>query len=208
MKKTNEITINGKTLQQILEIHKVWLEKKGGERADLSFADLSCADLRGANLCDTDLRGTDLCGADLRGANLSYADLCDADLLYTDLYDADLSCVDLSGADLRGADLSWVNLCDTDLRYVDLRYADLCCADLCGADLRGANIDFSQLNLSCKGLNFKIDERQAKQLMYHIINLMQYSNLDVNKVIKKHMYKWLEDSHIVKEHDMPILKKP
>ena len=162
MKKPNGIIINGKTLQQILKQHRLWLEKKGDERTDLRYVDLCCVDLS-----------------------------------YVDLSYADLSC-----ADLRYADLS----------YADLRYADLSCADLCGAnlsyaDLRGANIDFSQLNLSCKGLNFKIDERQAKQLMYHIINLMQYSNLDVNKVVKKHMYKWLKDSHIVKEHNMPILKK-
>ena len=98
-------------------------------------------------------------------------------------------------------DLSFVDLRDADLSNVDLRFADLR-----GADLRGANMDFSQLNLSCNGLNFKIDEKQAKQLMYHVINLMQYSDLDVAKVVKKRMYEWLEDSHLVTKHNMPKLE--
>jgi uncharacterized protein YjbI with pentapeptide repeats len=123
----------------------------------------------------------------LRDANLRYADLCGANL-----YDAELRYADLRYADLRDADLR-----DANLRYADLR----------GADLRDADLDFSQLNLSCKGLNFKIDERLAKQLMYHVINLMQYSDLDTSKIVKKHVYKWLEDSHVVTEHGLPILEE-
>ena len=58
-------------LNVVLEKHKKWLnDEDGGERANLSDADL-----RGANLSDADLRGADLSGADLRGANLSDADL-------------------------------------------------------------------------------------------------------------------------------------
>ena len=75
-------------LQEILDKHKKWLnEEEGGERADLSDADL-----RGADLSDADLSGADLIVADLRGADLSYADLRGADL---------------SGADLSGADLDY-----------------------------------------------------------------------------------------------------
>ena len=83
-------------IEKVLEQHKLWLDRNGGERAnlshaDLSHADLSCADLDGANLRD----------ADLGGANLQ-----DADLSYADLQDADLSHANLSGADLSHADLS------------------------------------------------------------------------------------------------------
>ena len=85
--------------------------------------------------------------------------------------------------------------------------ANLHGADLHGADLCGANLDFSQLNLSCKGLDFKIDEHLAKQLVYHVINLMQYSELNVNKVFEQHVYKWLEDCHIITQHKLPILKE-
>ena len=85
--------------------------------------------------------------------------------------------------------------------------ADLQSAYLQGADLQGANIDFSCLPLWCGGLNFKIDERQAKQLMYHVINLMQYSGLNVNKLVKKEMFKWLSDSHLVVKHNLPVLEE-
>ena len=78
-------------LQIILEKHKKWLKgEEGGERANLSGADLSRADLRYANLS---------C-ANLSGANLRYANLI---------------CANLSGANLSGADLSRANLSCADL---------------------------------------------------------------------------------------------
>jgi hypothetical protein len=81
-------------LPEILAKHGAWLRgKDGGERADLSRADLSRADLSGANLYGADLRRADLYGADLRGANLREADLSGANL----------SRADLSGANLRFA---------------------------------------------------------------------------------------------------------
>jgi len=87
-----------------------------------------------------------------------------------------------------------------------LRGANLFDADLCDADLCGADLDFSQLNLSCKGLYFKIDEHLAKQLIYHVISLIQHSNLDVNRWVKKQAFKDLETSHLVTKHGMPKLK--
>ena len=102
-------------LKKILEEHLLWLNGKGGRRANLRGADL-----RGANLCDADLRGANLCGADLFGANLRGANLCGADL---------------SGANLCGADLSGANLCDANLCDADLRGADLCNANLSRASM-------------------------------------------------------------------------
>jgi len=87
-------------LNEILRLHKMWLNKEPGEKADL---------------CDADL-----CGANLRGADLRDADLCGANLRHADLRGADLR-----GADLRGADLRYVDLRYADLRYVDLRDANL-----------------------------------------------------------------------------------
>ena len=101
---------------------------------------------------------------DLRYINLRYTDL-----RYTDLSDADLSNTDLIGA----------NLHDTDLIGANLSGANLIGADMHGANLSGANLDFSCLPLWCGGLNFKIDERIAKQLMYHVLNLMIYSNIKI-----------------------------
>ena len=79
MRNPKDITINGKQLSEILEAHRKWLySEEGGERADLSnadlrSADLSNADLRSANLRSADLRSADLSNADLRSANLSNA---------------------------------------------------------------------------------------------------------------------------------------
>ena len=78
-----------KKLDEILRLHKLWLEgKEGGERANLRGADLQDADLRGANLWSADLWGADLRGAnmrdtDLRGANLRSADLRGANVDYS-----------------------------------------------------------------------------------------------------------------------------
>jgi len=66
-------------LQIILDLHKKWLfNEKGGERADLSGADLRRSYLSGANLSGANLSGADLSGADLSGAYLSGANLSGA----------------------------------------------------------------------------------------------------------------------------------
>lgn len=145
-------------LQEILQKHKKWLD---GDNIEGVKADLRGAYLRNANLCAADLRG-----ADLRNANLRYADLSDADLRNANLRNADLRDADLRGANLR----------DADLRDADLRNADLCGADLRGANLRGADLDFSCLPLWCGGLDVQIDDRLARQLFYHLLRNVAYSN--------------------------------
>lgn len=92
-----------------------------------------------------------------------------ADLRGADLFDADLSYADLRGADLRGA-----NLFDADLRYANLRGANLC----------GANLDFSCFPLWCGGLDVNIDDRQAVQLLYHIVRNVLFSQNTSDKVKK------------------------
>ena len=85
--------ISDTELKAIIYKHAKWARgEDGGERANLSGANL-----RGANLCNADLRGAYLCDADLCGANLRGADLRDANLC---------------GADLRDANLCGANLCD------------------------------------------------------------------------------------------------
>lgn len=61
-----------------------------------------------------------------------------------------------------------------DLRDADLRDADLCDADLRGADLRGANLcgadlDFSCLPLWCGSLTAHFDDKQLRQIAYHLV---------------------------------------
>jgi len=94
-------TITGTELKKILAKHKLWLDGKGGTRANLEGADLSGADLTDANLRGANLRGANLTGADLTDANLRGANLDGADLT-----DANLSYANLEGADLKGADLT------------------------------------------------------------------------------------------------------
>ena len=139
--------ISAEKLQEIIKSHGRWLRnEEGGERAnlsdaDLSGADLSDADLRGANLSGADLRGADLSDADLSDAYLSGAYLSDADLRGAYLSGAYLRGADLSDADLSGANLSGANLSDANLSGAYLRGADLSDADLSGAYLRGADLD-------------------------------------------------------------------
>ena len=77
--------------------------------------------------------------ANLRGANLREADLREADLRWADLSGADLSRADLSEANLRGA------------------------------DLREANLDYSGLPLWCGSLSAHFDDKQLKQIAYHLV---------------------------------------
>nr|WP_269668878.1 pentapeptide repeat-containing protein [Listeria monocytogenes] len=86
------------------------MRNEGGDRADLSNADLNNANLRLAYLRGADLSNANLRGADLSNVNLSYANLSIADLNNANLSNADLSNVNLSNANFRGVDLSDANL--------------------------------------------------------------------------------------------------
>ena len=108
-------------------------------------------------------------GVEGQRANLRYADLRKADL---------------SSADLRKSDLSYADLCDANLSIADLRYADLSYTDLRNADLRNADLDFTSFPLWCGGLDVNIDDKQATQLLYHLIRNVNYSK-NTSKSFKK-----------------------
>lgn len=83
--------MNQEELNNVIRKHKLWIEgKKGGERANLSEADLHGADLRWVCLASADLRGANLECANLEGVNLYKAEL--------------------QGATLYGANLRWAGL--------------------------------------------------------------------------------------------------
>ena len=89
------MNITPKELKSILDRHAKWLDDaEGGERANLSRADLWRANLSGADLSRANLSGANLWGADLSGADLSRADLSGADLWRSHLSGADLSAGD------------------------------------------------------------------------------------------------------------------
>ena len=97
-------------LEAILVEHARWLRGDGGERADLTYANLA-----GANLACANLAGAWLSGANLAYAKLAYAKLDGSNLAYADLTAAWLAFSDLTGADLDGADLTDADLTDTNL---------------------------------------------------------------------------------------------
>ena len=117
--------MNKKQIQQILADHLLWLQGKGGRRADLAGASLTRADLAGANLSMANLSYTNLSEAILSRADLTGADLTGANLFHTSLFGARLSGANLTGANLVGTDLVG---------------ADLSRAILLGADLSKANL--------------------------------------------------------------------
>ena len=78
-------TITKDELKIILDNHTLWLNNKGGSKANLRFANLSSANLRSANLRSADLSFANLRYADLSSANLSFANLSSADLSSADL---------------------------------------------------------------------------------------------------------------------------
>ncbi len=78
------MNITVEELKAKLELHKKWInDEEGGEKANLSGANLSEANLSGANLSEADLSGANLSEADLSGANLSGANLREANLDYS-----------------------------------------------------------------------------------------------------------------------------
>lgn len=154
--------ISREELNEILKEHKLWLEGEGeGERADLSYTNLSGMDLRGVNLKRAILTHANLIYADLKYANLAYADL-----RYADLRCADAENVDFMSADLKYAKLSDANLKRANFKYADSRFADFKYADLryaCtistgfeGADFESAILRYANLkHADLEGVNLK-----------------------------------------------------
>ena len=136
--------------------------------------------------------------ANLRSANLRSANLRSANLRYADLRSADLRSADLRYADLRSADLRYADLSSADLSSADLRSADLS-----SADLRSADLDFSAFPLWCGGLNVHIDDRQATQLLYHLLRNVEYSkntSAKLKRICKlKSLIKQANEFHRVEE---------
>ena len=147
-------------LKEILNKHEMWLKyEKGGERANLEYANLCGANLEGANLY-----GANLCCADLRNANLCGVNLYGTNLCGVNLYSANLESTNLEGANLEGADLEYANLYGanlygTNLCGADLRNANLCGTNLCGADLRNANLRNAKTNMNTIGYNLACPEK-------------------------------------------------
>ena len=81
--------------------------------------------------------------------------------------------------------------------------ADLRSADLRSANLSYANLDYSAFPLWCGGLDVHIDDRQATQLLYHLLRNVKYSKNTSAKMKKlcklKSLVKQANEFHRVKE---------
>lgn len=95
---------------------------------------------------------------------------------------------DLRGADLQDAGLQDANLQNVDLRYANLQGVDLQHTDLRGADLQYANLDYSCWPLWCSSLGVHIDDRLAKQLLYHLLYNAAYSK-NISEEVKNALLK-------------------
>jgi hypothetical protein len=89
-------------LDAVLADHKLWLEKKGGRRANLNAANLHRAKMRNADLNGASLNGANLYGADLTRANLCGVGFYDAILTRAKLDGADLTDASFEGAEIEG----------------------------------------------------------------------------------------------------------
>ena len=147
-------------LKNILALHKKWLnEEEGGERADLHGADLD-----GVCLDNVDFRNANLKRASFRGAVITNSDFRSADLYGADFRGAFLQGSDFVSANLKNADFTRANLYGVD--FLD---ADLTGADLGEANLKGVDFDYSCLPLWCGSLDAHFDDKQLKQIAYHLV---------------------------------------
>lgn len=159
MRKPNEVIINGKTLEEILENHLHWLKRDvdGWKemRANLDGADISNTDLRFANFkyaslndvnfYKSDLREVDLRRTSLQHSNLSYADFREATLNDTYIFNSNLAHADFGDASLVGTYISHSNLTRADFRGANFAWADLHSCVFYDTDLRDCNFMYANL---------------------------------------------------------------
>lgn len=122
--------LSNEKLNAIFYEHLLWMNKTGGQRANLSGKNLKGLDLRDvrlveANLCGINFRGACLRDAHFQGAKLQLAQFQGADLRGGNFRGSDLMGACLQGADARGADFKESKLQETELRGVHLEGADL-----------------------------------------------------------------------------------
>lgn len=81
----------------------------------------------------------------------------------------------------------WLND-ENDGERANLRYANLQDANLQDADLQGADLDYSCWPLWCGSLGVHIDDRLAKQLLYHLLYNAAYSK-NISEEVKNALLK-------------------
>ena len=97
----------------------------------------------------------------------------------------------------------WLQSNFTEGERANLRSANLSSADLSYANLSYADLDFSAFPLWCGGLDVHIDDKQATQLLYHLVRNVKYSkntSAKLKRICKiKSLVKQANEFHRVKE---------
>lgn len=96
-----------------------------------------------------------------------------------------------------------------DLIRADLSGADLSHTDLSDADLREADLDYSCLPLWCGSLSANFDDRQLKQIAYHLVkaglqskNASEETKTELRKLIPfANGFHRAEECGLIKEAD-------
>ena len=184
-----------KELNDVLVKHQMWLDRvDGGERINLKHANLECANLKGVNL---------------EGASLIYSNLSCVNLRCANLEGANLEGAQLEYANLGGAQLEYANLKDTNLKGANLEGANLKGANLKGANLKDVDLDHSCIPLQCGSLHANFDDRQLKQIAYHLVKAGLQSN-NASEETKQELAKIVDFAngfHLVEECGKIILEE-
>jgi uncharacterized protein YjbI with pentapeptide repeats len=195
-------------LRLIRTRYKEWLaaKEKAGQKANLSYADMSRADLRGAQLAGADLYEAQLPeaqlqNADLGGAQLERAYLVKAQLQGASLREAKLLGAFLNEADLREADLTGAKF-DRPAKKEDGQPAQQRPADLTDANFRDTYLCDAQLS-TVVGLraemlagavltNAKLPEDVAKfDRLTHAAETSKHAGTTFFALLAASLYSWL-----------------
>lgn len=117
-------------------------------------------------------------------------------------------CADLSEVSLNHLSLRYARLHGVDLRGADLRGADLYNAVIRDADLRDADLDYSCLPLWCGSLHAHFDDRQLRQIAYHLVCAGLHSK-NASEETKRELVKILDFANgFHRAEECGILKNP
>ncbi len=100
---------------------------------------------------------------------------------------ADLSNIDLRNIDLSGRNLSHIDMSHSNMSHSDMSHSDMRGSDLSHSNLSGSNLDYSCWPLWCGSLDVHIDDRIARQLLYHLMRPCLVSP-DVSENFKRALF--------------------
>lgn len=152
-------------LDEVIRKHKLWLNgEEGGERANLIDKDLRGLDMDGADMRDARMEHVDMRYASMRNADMRNAHMRDANMEYIYMRSANMENADMVNVNMRFAIMMGANMEDANMEYADIRNAIMD-----GTNMKGANIDYSCLPLWCGSLYADFDDKQLRQIAYHLV---------------------------------------